>query len=456
MVVIGGIVGAGIFRNPHVVATYLDSPVSILSAWLLGGLVALAGAFIYAELASSRPAIGGQYAFFREAYHPGLAFLYGWALLWVGQTGGMAAVSITFGDYALRLMEAAGADGLVHAARQLGQAIGLDAGKLLAIVALALLTLVNCLGVRLGTAVQSGLTLLKMLAIAGLVLCGLFLIDGNTPPPVSSSSMPAPSPAPLSPIAQFGAAMVPVLFAYGGWQTACFVAGEIKQPKRNLPLALILGVFGVLALYLSVNWVCLRALGPEGLAKTTTPAADVATMALGAKGSFLISAGIVISTLGFLSQGMLTAPRVYYAMAQDGLFFRTFARIHPATNVPVAAIALQGAMAILIALSGRYEQILNYVVSVDFIFYGLTATCIFIFRRRDARSPGGAGDGFRLRGHPFVTLFFIACCWLVVINSVYAEPLNSLIGLGLMLTGIPIYYFWKRRRQTHDGLPSTV
>jgi APA family basic amino acid/polyamine antiporter len=444
MVVVGGIVGAGIFRNPHVVAMEVSTPVLILAAWLLGGFIALAGAFIYAELTSIRPAVGGQYAFFKEAFHPALAFVYGWALLLVIQTGGMAAVSMTFADYSLRLLQSAGAGDVAAALDRIGHLAGLDAGKLVAILALAGLTVINCLGVRAGTALQSFLTVLKMLAIAGLVVCGVFLVQSG------GTTVPSPTgvQTPFGLATHFGAAMVPVLFAYGGWQTACFIAGEVHHPQRNLPRALLLGVTGVIVLYLSVNWVCLRALGPAGLAATTTPAADVAKLALGAKGTFLISAGIVISTLGFLSQGMLTAPRVYFAMAEDRLFFRSLARIHPRTQVPVAAIALQGLTAILIALTGRYEQILNYVVSVDFIFYGLTASCIFIFRRRAAGGVFANGGKFRIPGHPFTTLFFIACCWIVVLNSIYAQPLNSLVGLAFMLTGLPVYFAWQRFNKT--------
>jgi APA family basic amino acid/polyamine antiporter len=238
------------------------------------------------------------------------------------------------------------ADGCVSLLKRAGEMSGLGAGKMIAVVALAGLTIINCLGVRAGTVVQSGLTVLKMLAIAGLVGCGLFFVGAADSTPTAV----APDGGGFKAITSFGAAMVPVLFAYGGWQTACFIAGEVKNPKLNLPLGLLLGVLGVIALYLSVNWVCLRALGPAGLAATSTPAADVAKLALGAQGSFLISAGIVISTLGFLSQGMLTAPRVYFAMADDGLFFKELARVHPVTHVPVAAIALQGLLAVAIAL----------------------------------------------------------------------------------------------------------
>jgi APA family basic amino acid/polyamine antiporter len=438
MVVIGGIVGAGIFRNPHVVATEVHRPGLILGAWFLGGLVALAGAFVYAELSASRPAVGGQYAYLKEGYHPGLAFVYGWSLLLVVQTGGMAAVSVTCADYFLRLCELTGIDGILGIGQLSGNWAGLSLGKLLAVLILAGLTVINCLGVRVGTAVQSGLTVAKMLAIAGLVGCGFLLVNSHE----ATTAAAGPGFEDRSWMS-FGAAMVPVLFAYGGWQTACFIAGEVTNPKRNMPRSLLLGVAGVITLYFSVNWVCLRALGSEGLGQTTTPAADVARLALGREGSFLISAGIVISALGFLSQGMLTAPRVYFAMAEDGLFFRALARVHPKARVPVAAIAVQGVMAIIIVLTGRYEQILNYVVAVDFIFSGLTATCVFIFRHRlENQAEDG---GFRVVGHPWTTLFFIGCSWMVVVACVYAQPVNSLIGLGLMLTGVPAYLWWRRQ-----------
>ncbi len=256
---------------------------------------------------------------------------------------------------------------------------------LVAVLGLASLTVINCLGVKFGSSVQSALMVLKILAILMLIVCGLGLIS-----PVESALSPSTSTVNLNfdLITSIGAAMVPVLFAYGGWQTASFVAGEIREPRKNLPRGLIIGVTGVVVLYLAVNFVCLRVLGTTGLAATTTPASDVMRLVLGEGGARLIAAGIAISTLGFLSQGMLTAPRVYFAMAEDGLFFRDVGRLHPKTRVPVVAIALQGVLAIVIALSGRYEQILNYVVSVDFIFFGLTAACIFVFRRRKAKGTG--------------------------------------------------------------------
>jgi len=237
----------------------------------------------------------------------------------------------------------------------------------------------------------------------------------------------------------FGAALVPVLFAYGGWQTSGFVMGELKRPGRDMPRALLLGVAGVVVLYLAVNLVCLRALGAQGLAASRAPATDVMRAALGERGARLIALGIVISTLGFLAQGILTAPRVYYAMARDGVFFRAVGELHPRTRVPVLAIALQGLVAGLIAVSGRYEQILNYVVSVDFIAMGLTGAALFVFRSRGERGA------FRAPGHPWTTAFFVLSCWLVVAATIHRYPQDSVKGLAILALGLPVYWLWSSR-----------
>jgi APA family basic amino acid/polyamine antiporter len=416
MIVMGGIVGSGIFINPYVVAQQVHTPLLILGAWLAGGAVALAGAFVYAELAARRPEVGGQYAYLREAFHPGVAFLYGWALLLVVQTGGMAAVAVTFARYFSELT-----------------GVGLP-DWVTAALTLLLLTLVNCLGVRAGSNVQSALMVLKILAVAALVACGLFAVAE----PRSLTGGPL-----LDRPASSGlfAALTPVMFAYGGWQTASFVSGEMRDPRRDLPRGLLLGVCGVILLYVLVNVACLRALGADGLAGTKTPATALMRLVLGERGALLIAAGIAVSTLGFLSQSMLTAPRVYFAMAEDGLFFRGVARLNPRTRAPVAAIALQGFFAAIIAASGRYEQILNYVVSIDFIWFGLTALSLFVFRR-----GGDGGAGFRVPGHPFTTALFAAACALIVAATFYHDTFNSALGLLILATGVPVYLLWSRRR----------
>ncbi len=418
MVVMGGIVGAGIFINPYVVAQQVHTPGLILGAWMFGGFIGLMGAFIWAELAATLPEVGGQYAYLREAYHPAIAFLYGWVLLLVIQTGGMAAVSITFARYFIELT-------------------GLHAPDwLLASTALGVLTLINCLGVKSGGRTQSALMAMKIVAIAALVILGLALAGSHPTSWRGKESASLPS---------FGAAMIPVLFAYGGWQTANFIAAEVKEPTRNLPRALVLGVLGVATLYTAVNWVCVRSLGPQSLAATTTPATAVMRLALGQRGATFIAAAIAISTLGFLSQSILTAPRVYFAMAEDGLFFRAVSRLQPRTRVPMVAIILQSVWTIVITISGRYEQILNYVVSMDFLFFGLTATTLFVFRRRAERGLMSRA-AYRSPGHPAITLVFVVTCWWVVATTIYRYPQNSLIGMGLLLGGIPVYWIWSSRK----------
>jgi len=422
MLVMGGIIGTGIFVNPAVVARAVHTPALMVGAWLLGGAVAMAGALVYAELAVRRPETGGQYAYLRDAWGPLPAFLYGWSLLLVIQSGGMAAVAITFSRYFLTLTGWPVPAGAVAAAT------------------LALLTVVNCFGVRAGSNVQSALMLLKIGAIALLVGCGLWLAPLH--PTTAAAPLLGEAPS-LGLLAAVGAAMTPVMFAYGGWQTTSFVAGEMRDPRRDLARGVLLGVAGVILLYAAVALVCVLALGPEALAASQTPASDVMRLALGERGARLIALGITISTLGFLSQGMLTTPRVYFAMAEDGLFFRTVARVSRTGRVPAVAIALQGLFAGIIALSGSYEQILSYVVSVDFIFFGLTGAALFVFRRR---GDGEAGL-FRAPGHPFTTGLFVIACWLVVLATVWNHLSDSLIGFAILLAGVPACLLWMRRRE---------
>ena len=417
LLVMGGIIGSGIFLNPSVVARIVGTPALVLGAWLVGGAIALCGALVYAELAALRPEVGGQYAFLREAFHPAVAFLYGWSLLLVVQSGGMAAVAITFARYAVELGSWQVPEAAVAAA------------------VLLVLTLINAAGVRAGSTVQGALMVLTIGAIAVLVAAGLWLV------PSGRVSWHPVLDRPVSPglLTAFVGALMPVLFAYGGWQTSGFVAGELRDPRRDMPRALLLGVSGVVVLYLAINAVSLRVLGADGLAATSTPASEVMRRALGQRGATFIAAAIALSALGFLSQGMLTAPRVYYAMARDGVFFRAVGRVDPRTRVPVLAVVLQGAAALVIALSGSYEQILSYVVSVDFIAYGLTGTALFVFRARGERSPVPAP------GHPWTTGFFVAASWLVVVNTVWRWPGNTLIGLGLVLLGLPAWGLWRRQ-----------
>ncbi len=417
MAVMGGIVGAGIFINPYIVAQRVHTAPLILGAWVTGGLIALVGGFIYAELAARLPVVGGQYAYLRDALHPAVAFVYGWVLLLVIQTGGIAAVAVTFARYFLELTHWPLSDSLV------------------ATSALGLLTLINCLGVRAGSGVQSILTLTAVAAIAFLEAVVFF---GATPPPTNATAVFDRSFSPGLLLA-FGAAMTPVLFAYGGWQTSSFLGGEIRDAQRVLPRALILGVLGVIAVYVSVNFAYLHALGAEGLAATSTPASTVMRNSLGARGAQLIAAGIAFSAFGFLAQSMLTGPRVYFAMAKDGVFFRGVANVHPRTHAPIVAILLQGIWAIVIALSGSYGQVINYVVAMDSLFFGLTAVCLFVLRQRNSSTT------FRMPGHPWTTLFFITAQWLVVVSTFANDPRRAFLGLGFALLGLPVYFVWRKQ-----------
>ncbi|HJT81350.1 MAG TPA: amino acid permease [Chthoniobacterales bacterium] len=417
MAVIGGIVGAGIFVNPHLVAERVHTTPLILLAWICGGLLALIGGAIYAELAARLPVVGGQYAYLRQALHPAVGFIYGWVLLLVIQTGGMAAVAITFSRYLLVLTQWRVPEGLVAA------------------LTLALLTGINCIGVRAGSRVQSLATLAAILAIG---ILELFCLTGWSSSQMSLTPVYDP-PLSLGLIVAFGSALTPVLFAYGGWQTSTFLAGETKDPTRTLPRALLLGVIIVILVYTSVNVVFLHVLGVTGLRNSPTPA-STAMLAIDApRGAVLISAGIAFSAFGFLAQSILTAPRVYFAMARDGLFFRKVGWVHPRTHVPVIAIALQGIWAILIALTGTYAQIINYVVAVDCTFFGLTAVCLLLLRRRGI----GGEVQFQVPGHPWTTLIFVVAQWLVVISTVAGDPIRAMIGFGIALIGLPVYFWWR-------------
>ena len=420
MIVMGGIVGSGIFINPYIVARQIHRPALILAAWAIGGWIAVSGGFIWAELAARRPQLGGQYAYLREAYHPAVAFIYGWALLLVIQTGGMAAVAVTFARYFLEVTHLPTAE------------------RAMAVLVLASLTAINCLGVRAGSTTQNVFMGLKICAIAAIVFCGI--IFGKRP--LAMTSAPT-APAPWDLLRAAGAALTPIAFSYGGWQTATFMSAELRDPRRDLTRGLLIGVLGVVAIYLSMNFVYLRVLGPDGLAATSTPASSAMQEAVGSAGATFTAVAIAISTLGFLSQGMLTAPRVYFAMAEDGLFFRSVSYVSATSRAPVVAITLQGILASVIALSGRYEQILSYVTSSDFIFFGLTAATLFIFRRREQTDEK---VGYLVPGHPWTTGLFVLSCVAIVAGTVWSHPRESLIGWLFLATGIPAYLYWRRKQ----------
>lgn len=429
LIVMGGIIGSGIFRTPSVVAAYVHSAWLVMGAWVAGGIVALLGAFLFAELGARRPSDGGFYAYLRDAFHPALAFAYGWTLLLVSQSGGSAAAAVTFAAYFVPLT-----------------GVGVDT-RLLAVLAIAFFTVVNLLGVRAGTSTQNAFMLLKIAAIAGLVALGVFAAH-------ASPAAAAPSLPNSGILVALGLALVPVLFSYSGWQTSSFMTAEMKEPQRSLPRGMIYGVLTVVVLYLAVNIVCLRVLGAVGLAATHTPASAVAQVALGPIGARIMAGIVILSTLGFLGNQILTSPRIYFQMAADGVFFRWLAWVDPRTRVPAIAIAVQGAAAIAIALSGRYDQILNYVTSVDYVFFGLAAIALFVFRARDRHAADAPRPGITMPGHPWTTALFLLTAWAVVADVVISSPRDTLIGLGILLSALPIYALFALRRSPTPTAPS--
>jgi APA family basic amino acid/polyamine antiporter len=419
MLVIGGIIGAGIFLNPAVVAQRVTTPALIVGVWVFGGAVALAGAFCFAELGARKPATGGGYVYLRDAFGPLPGFLYGWTELLVINSGGIAAVAVTFARYTVAL-------GHWRIAWATPIAIG----------AIVLLSAVNFFGIRPGAIVQNVLTVLKLAALAALIFLGLTAILGPSPVRWAPAAYPG---APL--LLAVGAALIPVLFAYGGWQSTNFVAEELKNTVRDLPRALILGVATVVLVYVLANAVYVRVLGVQGLATSTAPASDVMHRLVGRRGEVLIAAGIAVSTFGFLNLAILSAPRMYQAMAADGVFFGAAARLHRRHHVPATALFIQSAWAIVLLSTKTYGQLLDYVVFGDWIFFGLVGATLFVYRQRNT----GVESGFRVPGYPWVAYFFVGAAAFTVGSTVLANLPNAALGGALILAGVPAYLFWRRR-----------
>lgn len=420
LIVMGGIIGSGIFRNPSVVAKAVSLPPAILGVWIAGGIISILGAFVIAELAARRPQDGGFYAYMRDAFHPLIAFMYGWTLLLVSQSGGMAAAALTFAGYYPALTG--------HVVDQ----------RLLAFVVLAVFTIVNCFGVRQGGNLQNVFMLLKIAAIAALIAAGFLA----RPTAAALASVPG-SGSTLTLLGAMAVAMVAVMFAYSGWQTSSFVAGEMRNPRRDLPIGLLWGVGGVVALYLLVNVVALRVLGPNGLMHTDAPGSAIAQAFMGSRGAQFMAVAISLSTLGFLSNQILTSPRVYHAMAEDGLFFPAIAWVHPKTRVPIVAIVLQGVVAIVITFWKNYQQILDYVIGVDFLFFTLAAIAIFIFRQRDKGKP----PAFLVPLHPYTTVLFMVTSLGIAVTTYFASWQGTAVTFGLFALAVPAYLLFVRSRR---------
>lgn len=432
VVVAGAIIGIGIFVNPSNVARILPAPEWMLLVWLAGGVLAMIGGFVYAELGSRLPIVGGQYVYLSRAWGPLAGFLYGFALLFVINTGGIAAVANALAGYV---------DSTFFPLSRAGR-LGLAAAVIL------LLTEINVRGVRPGKRTNNALMTLKL---AGIAAIGLLMLVRR---PVPATTYHLPDPNVVTASALF-AALVPVLFAYGGWQNCGSLAAEIRDPRRTLARANVLGVALVVVVYVGLNWVYLRVLSPTEVATSTALAADVARLLAGEIGARFVAALIVVSCLGFLAVITMTGPRLYFAMAEDGLFLRRAATLHPRFGTPSFTLRLQGGVAVVLLLTQTYDQLLSYVVFCDWLFFGLTAAGLFRLRRA-AADPDSPGGPFRAPGHPWTTALFVAVAAGVVANSFVAAPLQAAAGCGVLAVGTAAYLVRSRiSRPRSSALPGS-
>ena len=416
MIVAGSIIGVGIFITPGLVAARLPRPGLIFLVWGLGGAIALCGALSYAELAARIPEAGGQYVFLRRAYHPLVGFLYGWVVLLIIATGALAVLALSFVDHLAALFPLPG--GTFRTALALSTLLAFSA--------------VNWVGIRPGSWVQNVLTVAKIGGIAGLLVAAI--IGGGPGPGASAESLVV---APTGPLAlALGAGLVGVLFSYGGWQHLTFVAEEVRQPRRALPRALIVGVGVVIAAYLSANFAYLSALTPGAMAGSDRVAADAAMALVGGVGGRLVTVAIVVSILGIVNSIIMTAPRLYYAMARDGVFLPWIRHLDPRFRTPTRAIALQAVWACGLVLVGDIGTLIEGVVFADWIFFGLTVGSVIVFR---VRGEGPAADEYRVPG------FFVVAAAFVVLTSLVNAPIPSAYGTGLLVAGVAAYAFWSRR-----------
>ncbi len=423
MLVVGGIIGSGIFFTPSETAKELPTAGWVLVVWALGGVVAFAGALTYAELGALIPDAGGAYVYIREAFGALPAFLYGWMSLLLIASGAIAAVAVGFAGYVAHF-------------------VPLDAGGQLGVagVTIAGLAIVNYLGVKPGAVVQNVMTVAKIAALGILILGGALLWGRlGSPPPVAH-----PPAARATIVAGLGAAFVPVLFTIGGWQQMNMVAGEIRDPGRNIPRALAIGIAIVVVCYLGANAAYLRALGRDGLAASTAVAADTATRMFGSSGATFIALAAMASIFGFVNVTILANSRIVYAMARDGLFIDAAARVHPRFGSPHIAIVVMAvwSIALLVLSGGNLGTLLSGVVFADWIFFGLGAASVFALRR----SMPNATRPYRALGYPVVPAFFVLAAVAGIASSFYKSLRMSLLGSALVALGIVVFMVLRRRR----------
>ncbi|MGQ0650267.1 MAG: APC family permease [Gemmatimonadaceae bacterium] len=421
LLVVGGIIGSGIFFTPAEVARALPNGQWILGVWALGGFLALAGALTYAELGAMLPDAGGPYVYIRHAFGQLAAFLYGWMVLLSIASGAIAAVAMGFAGYLARFLDLTPVGGQLVVAG----------------AAIIVLTVTNYLGLRPGMVLQNILTTAKIVALAVLIVGGMVAWVGLSPASVPDA--PAPRESLVS---GFAAAFVAVLFTVGGWQQMNMVAGEIRDPQRNIPRALLLGIVVVVVIYLGANAVYLRALGRDGLAASTAVAADAMQRMVGRGGATFITVSAMLSILGFLNVAILSNSRLPYAMARDGAFMKAAGRVHPSFGTPHVAIVLLGAwsLVLLFGSRGQIGSLLSGVVFADWIFFGLGAASVFVLRRRmpDVERP------YRVPGYPVLPALFVVAAAVGVASAFIAAPTMSLLGTLLLLIGVVVHVAFRR------------
>jgi len=437
MIVMGIVIGSGIFLTTGLMAKQIPSPSLLLLAWIAGGLLALAGALTYAELGAAMPKAGGQYVYLREAYGPMSGFLFGWIMFLVYQTGSIAAVAVGFAEYLGYFFPSISIQRVLFSAPVFGLTYTLSAGQLIAIISILFLSVLNYAGLGFGSLIQNISTVLKVGAIAALVVLGFTIGRGGG---IDFSLAAAGTPT-TGLAAAFGVAMIAVLWTYDGWNNINFTAGEIKNPKRNLPLSLLIGTVAICAIYVAVNYIYLYALPINELSGVTRVAEKAATSLFGPTAASFISAAVVISTFGCVNGMILTGPRVYYAMAKDNLFFRKVSSVHPRFKTPGFSIFIQAVWSCLLVFSGTYEQLFTYVVFAALLFYLAAAASVFTLRRKFPHLE----RPYKVWGYPVVpALYVLASLW-ILINTLLERPVESLTGMGIVALGIPVYFYWKKK-----------
>ena len=419
MINAGGIIGSGIFMVPATVALYTASSSLFFMVWILGGVVSLFGALSVAELGAAMPKAGGQYVFLNEAYGPIWGYLYGWSAVVVINTASMAAVGVAFAEY-LKFF----------------YTISDLAVKEIAIFSIILLTIINIVDVKSGARFQNVFTFAKLGAILGVILLGLFLEGGSTQ---NFSPLFTDRP-PLSLIGPLGLAMVAVLWTFDGWIFVTYVAGEVKNPKRNIPLSLIFCMVIVVTVYLALNTVLVYVLGFDQMIGSELVMADAASKFIGGNGAAIVTIIILISLIGANNGFILTSARINYAMARDNRFFKQAAIIHPKFQSPANALIIQCIWACILTFSGTFNQLITYIIFASWIFYGMSAGAVIILRKKkpDMERP------YQIPFYPWIPIIFILFAIFLTVNTILEAPRDAAIGAGLILAGLPLYYYWKK------------